>query len=139
MYWFLVLMIRFIGRRVASIMTPYEFIVIFVLGGISIGAIVGQDQSMTNAMVAIVTIAVNHIASSMLRIRSTFFRKLVDGTPVLVGQNGEVNWHYMHALRLVEEDLNMFLRQKSIDRPEQMHLAIVERDGRITVIEREQQ
>ncbi len=48
-YFFLVFIVRIVGRRPGKQLTPFEFILIFFLGGLMLTAIVAQDSSVTNA------------------------------------------------------------------------------------------
>ena len=48
-YFFLVLIVRIVGRRPGKQLTPFEFILIFFLGGLMLTAIVSDEASLTNA------------------------------------------------------------------------------------------
>src|SRR4051794_29722874 len=136
-YWVLLFVLRLLGRRAASQLSPFELIVMFLLGGMSIQSIVSDDRSLITAMVGILTIAVNHFAVSAIKQRFVTFRKLVDGTPIVVAQDGVVDTRLLHGLRMVEEDLMAAARQKGMTSLDEVRLAIVERDGSITLFERQ--
>src|SRR5690348_16632316 len=55
-YCFLIVMIRIVGRRPGKQMTPFEFVLIFFIGGVTLTPIVGDDHSLTNALCIIATI-----------------------------------------------------------------------------------
>jgi uncharacterized membrane protein YcaP (DUF421 family) len=63
-YWVLLFVLRLLGRRAASQLSPFELIVMFLLGGMSIQAIVSDDRSLFTAVIGILTIAINHFAVS---------------------------------------------------------------------------
>jgi uncharacterized membrane protein YcaP (DUF421 family) len=136
-YWVLLFVLRLLGRRAASQLSPFELIVMFLLGGMSIQSIVSDDRSLITAMVGILTIALNHFAVSAIKQRFVTFRKLVDGTPIVVAQDGVVDTQLLHGLRMVEEDLMAAARQKGMTSLDEVRLAIVERDGSITLFERQ--
>jgi uncharacterized membrane protein YcaP (DUF421 family) len=136
-YWVLLFVLRLLGRRAASQLSPFELIVMFLLGGMSIQSIVSDDRSLITAMVGILTIALNHFAVSAIKQRFVTFRKLVDGTPIVVAQDGVVDTRLLHGLRMVEEDLMAAARQKGMTSLDEVRLAIVERDGSITLFERQ--
>jgi uncharacterized membrane protein YcaP (DUF421 family) len=133
LYWILLTVWRMLGRRTASQLSPFELIVIFILGGITIQAIVADDRSVVNAVAGVFTIAANHMLASIIKERSTTFRKLMDGTPVVVVTNGEIDDHLLHGLRMVKEDVLAAARQEGLRSLDAVRLAIVERDGNITV------
>ena len=63
-YWVLLIVLRMIGRRTASQLSPFEMLVLFLLGGMSIQAVVADDRSLVNAIAGIFAIAVNHVLVS---------------------------------------------------------------------------
>ncbi len=136
-YWVLLFALRLIGRRAASQLTPFELIVIFLLGGISIQSVVADDRSVVNAISGVFAIVINHVLVSAIKQRSEVFRKLVDGTPVIVAQNGRVDERRLKGLRMVEEDVLTAARQKGAFGLDEVRLAVVERDGSITIVKRD--
>ena len=69
---------RLLGRRSFEQLTPFEMILIFLLGGIGIQTIVSDDRSVINALLAISTIALMHIFVACLKNWSEAFRKFAD-------------------------------------------------------------
>jgi uncharacterized membrane protein YcaP (DUF421 family) len=88
-------------------------------------------------VIGILTIAINHFAVSAIKQRFTTFRKLVDGTPIVVAEDGVIEKNLLHGLRMVEEDLMAVVRQKGMKDLDDVRLAIVERDGNVTLFQRE--
>lgn len=133
-YWFLLFTLRFVSRRAVNQMTPTELILLFLLGGMSIQAIVSDDRSITNAFLAIMTIALMHVLVSSLKQWSGWFAKVTDGTPIIILDNG--NWHEdrMRTLRLQQQDVMAAARQQGLERAEQIKYAIVERNGGISIV-----
>jgi uncharacterized membrane protein YcaP (DUF421 family) len=136
-YWILLIVLRLIGRRAVSQQSPFEFIVIFLLGGMSIQSIVSDDRSLFNAVIGIFTIAANHFLASALRERFVLFRKIIEGIPIVVARNGEMDAGLLHGLRMLEEDVVAAARQSGIRHLSQIEVAIVERNGRLTIFKRE--
>jgi len=135
-YWLLLVTLRLLGRRSVSQQSPFELLVLFMLGGISIQAIVADDRSLINAVAAVFTIAANHLLVSAFKQRNEAFRKLVDGTPIIVASDGKVDERTLSGLRMVEEDLMAAAREKGARDIEEIELAVVERDGNITIFRR---
>jgi uncharacterized membrane protein YcaP (DUF421 family) len=135
-YWLLLFTLRLLGRRSAGQQSPFELLVLFLLGGITIQAVVADDRSMVNAVTAVLTIAANHLFVSALKQRNETFRKLVDGTPVVVVTDGEVDGRRLAGLRMLEEDLMAAARAEGARDIDEVELAVVERDGSITIFKR---
>lgn len=134
-YFILLFAVRLIGRRTASMMAPFDLVLLFMFGGITIGAVVGEDHSMVGAVSAVFTIGLMHILVSWAKTRSQMVARIVDGTPVVVFEHGRWNERRMHALRLTEQDVMAAARQRGIERMDQVRYAVAERDGKIAIIE----
>jgi uncharacterized membrane protein YcaP (DUF421 family) len=88
-YCFLVFAVRIAGRRPGKQITPFEFVLIFFLGGITLTPMVSNDRSLINAFVIITTIATTHFLIARLKQWSPGFGRVVDGTPLVVLKHGE--------------------------------------------------
>ena len=133
-YLLLLATVRLVGRRTASQLAPFDLVLLFMFGGIAITAVVGEDHSMTAAFTALGTIGLMHVGISAIKARSPWFGRLVDGTPVVIYEDG--HWHEdrMRSLRVLEADVMAAVRQRGLMRLEQIRYAIAERDGKISVI-----
>ncbi len=136
-YWILLFAVRLIGRRTASQMAPLDLIVLFLFAGTTITAVLADDRSMVGAASAIFTIGLMHVLASWLKERFDWFGRIVDGTPVVIFEKG--NWHLerMHTLRIQKQDVMAAARQRGLQRLEQVRYAVVERDGKVSIIEQE--
>src|SRR5207237_427819 len=99
-----------------------------------IQAVVGEDRSMVNAALVVMTIGLMHISVAWLKHRFVTFRKIVEGTPVVLRQDGHWREDLMYQARLQVEDIMAAAREKGITRPDDIRIAIFERSGTITVI-----
>ncbi len=134
-YIVLLLTVRLIGRRLASMLAPFDLVVLFLIGGASLSAVLGDDRSLMGAFSAIGTIGLMHVLVSWGKARSGWFGRVVDGTPVVVFERGR--WHEgrMAMLRLQPADVMSAVRQRGLQRLDQVRYAIVERDGKISIVE----
>jgi uncharacterized membrane protein YcaP (DUF421 family) len=134
-YCFLVLMVRLAGRRPGKQMTPFEFVFIFFIGGLTLTPMVGNDRSLVNALVIIITIALTHFAIAWLKQRSPAFAQLVDGTPLVLLKKGEWQVETMKKMRIQDDDVMAMARDNGLERLDQIEHAILERNGEISIIE----
>jgi uncharacterized membrane protein YcaP (DUF421 family) len=136
-YLTLLFVVRLIGRRALSMMAPFDLILLFIFGGIMIGAIVGDDHSFVGALSAVFTIGLMHIIVSACKRWFPTFAQVVDGTPVVVYELGHWHEERMRALRLSQQDVMAAARQTGIKSIKQVGYAIAERDGKIAIIKAE--
>lgn len=134
-YWFLLFVIHIVGRRSAGQLTSFELILIFLSGGMLIQAIVFDDRSLTNAILAVLTIALMRVTVAYLKQRSAAFGRIADGTPIILLSHGQ--WHstVMNRARMQPQDIMAAARAKGLERLDQIQYAILERNGNISIIE----
>ena len=133
-YFILLFALRLIGRRTASMMSPIDLIVLFLYAGSTITAVLGDDHSMTGALSAVGTIGLMHLLVSWLKRRSDVVGRIVDGTPVVIFEHGAWQEDRMRRLRILESDVMAAARQSGLMRLEQVRYAVVERDGKVSII-----
>lgn len=136
-YWVLLFSVRLIGRRTASQMAPFDLVVLFLFAGVTITAVLDDDHSMVGAFSVLCTIGLMHILVSWLKTHSDWFGRVVDGTPVVVFENGKFNQRRMRQLRLTQQDIMTAVRQRGLMRLDQVRYAVAERDGKISIVQDE--
>lgn len=137
-YWVLLFILRIVPRRTGNIMTPFEFIMIFLLGGMAIQMVVTDDKSLTNALLAVATVALNQTAVSTLKQKFESFGRFADGTPVVILDDGQWHEDRMHHLRVQAQDVMTAARQQGIESLERVKTAAVERNGAISVFKKDE-
>ncbi len=138
-YFFLVLVVRGLSRRPGAQMTPFEFVIIFLVGGVIILTTVGDDRSETNSVCAVITVGLMHRLVSWLGSRFPFFGELVEGTPLVVLKNGQWQTEVMEKMRLQDTDVMAAARNKGVKTLDQIKLAVLERNGGISIIKKNEE
>ncbi|MFL6351181.1 MAG: DUF421 domain-containing protein [Bryobacteraceae bacterium] len=137
-YFFLVLIVRVLSRRAGAQMTPFEFVIVFLIGGVIILATAGNDRSETNSVCAVITVGLMHRLVSWLKVRYPRFGVLVDGTPLVLLKKGEWQSDVMKHMRIDDMDVMAAARTKGVKSLDQIKYAILERNGGISIIKAEQ-
>jgi len=133
-YLFLVLMVRIVGRRPGKQLTPFEFVLIFYLGGLTLTGMVGDEVSLTNAVTQILTVALCHYGLAWLRFRSDAFAQILDGTPLILLENKTWRTDTMSRMRLQDDDVMDMAREQGLPSLDKIDTAILEAFGEITII-----
>lgn len=136
---------RLIGRRTASQQAPFDMVVLFLFGGMTATAILGEDRSFSDgrsasgpaAMTGIFTVGLMHVLVSWLKLKSVLLERIVDGTPIVVFEDGRWSQDQMRKLRMQEADIRTAMRQQGMIGMDDMRYAIIERDGTISIIPKE--
>lgn len=135
-YFVLLLVVRVLKRRAGSQMTLFEFVIIFLIGGVIIQSTVGDDRSVINCTCAVISIAFIHRALSWVRPRYPRLGAIVDGTPLVIIRAGQWQTEVANGMKLRREDVEAAARSAGATRLEEIDYAILERTGRISVIQK---
>src|SRR4051794_29024367 len=99
-YFLLLTAVRVLSRRPGGQMTPFEFVIIFLIGGGAILCIVGTDWSETNSILCVITIALTHRTMSLLSQRPPRRSLIINGPPLVLLRDGEWQTDTMKRMRI---------------------------------------
>ncbi len=133
-YCFLILMVRVVGRRPGKQLTPFEFVLIFFMGGVMLTPMVGDDRSLTNALCTIATIAVVHFVFAWLKQISPAAGRVIDGTPLVLLEKGQWRQETMAKMAMQDDDVMATARDQGLKTLEEIEYAVLERNGEISII-----
>jgi uncharacterized membrane protein YcaP (DUF421 family) len=139
MFAFLWFVTRAAGKATLGEMSSFQLVMYIVLGDLIQQGVTGQDYSVTGAIVAVSVFTVATVGLSWVEQRWPRSRPVVHGAPIVVVSGGEPQTTAMRAERLSIDDLYEAAREKGIERIDQVKLAVLESDGRISFFTREKQ
>src|ERR671931_2034506 len=90
LYAFIVLVMRIIGRRELSSMSPFDLILLIILGDAIQQGLTQDDYSVTGAIIAISTIALLQVGVSYVGFRFARLRTIIEGDPIILIQDGRL-------------------------------------------------
>ena len=133
-YLFLLLVVRVLSRRPGGQLTLFEFVIVFLIGGVIILSTVGKDRSVANCATAILTVGLMHWGVSAIKSRNPRLGAILDGTPLTLLKNGEWQLEVMQGMRIDPEDVMAAARTKGVVSIFDVAYAILERNGAISII-----
>src|SRR3954466_14145033 len=86
---FLLVLTRVIGRREISSLQPFDLILLIILGDAVQQGLTQDDYSLTGAFLAVGTIALLQVIVSWFGFKFPAVRPVLEGTPIVVVDNGE--------------------------------------------------
>ncbi len=133
-YFTVTIGMRLMGKRQLGELQPTELVVTFLLS--EIAAIPLQDNGMplTNSIVCIALLVSFEIISSVICLKSTRLRGVIEGNPIIVIRDGVIDQKKLRELRFSVDDVFEQLRQKSIFDINTVSYAIVETNGQLSVM-----
>jgi uncharacterized membrane protein YcaP (DUF421 family) len=131
---FITFLLRIVGRRELSSMTPSDLILLIVLGDLIQNGVTQTDYSMTGVVLASSTIAVCAVATSLLVYKSKRASDLIEGTPIIIVQDGKPIDSNLKSERLNVDDVLGEARAQQIERLDEIKWAVLEPSGKISFI-----
>src|SRR6195952_5786538 len=129
-YFFLLLIVRVLKRRAGSQMALFEFVIIFLIGGVIILSTVGNDRSVTNCTCAVIAVGLMHRAVAYGKSKFPRLGAILDGTPLVILKNGEWQTEVLEGMKLRPDDVHMAARTNGVMSLDKVAYAILERNGR---------
>jgi uncharacterized membrane protein YcaP (DUF421 family) len=136
LYAFIVFVMRVIGRRELSSMTPFDLILLIVLGDAIQQGLTQDDYSVTGAVLAVATIAALQVATSYMSFRWSPARRLFEGDPLVVIERGKLVDHNLRRERMTEDEVAEEMRQQQIASVDEVEWGILESNGSISFIKK---
>jgi uncharacterized membrane protein YcaP (DUF421 family) len=133
-YLFITFLLRVVGRRELSSMSPSDLILLVVLGDLIQNGVTQSDYSMTGVVLATSTIALCAVLTSLLVYKSKRASDIIEGTPVIVVQDGKPIEQNMKGDRLNLDDVMEEARAQQIERLSEIKWAVLEPSGTISFI-----
>ena len=135
-YVFLLFTIRILARRPGAQMTPFEFVLIFLVGGVIILSTEGDDHSNTNCYGAVIIICMLHRLTGKLKQISRRAGMIIDGMPVVLLQKDQWQAQSMKSKGVQDTDVMAAARDKGLKTLDQIKYAVLERNGSISIIKK---
>jgi uncharacterized membrane protein YcaP (DUF421 family) len=133
-FFFIFLVTRIVGRRQLSDLEAFDLILLVVLGDLVQQGITQSDQSVTGTLIVISTIALLSVGVSWVSFRSRPVRRLSEGEPIVLVEDGRLIERNMRRERITIEDIQQEARQAQITSVADLRWAILENDGHISCI-----
>jgi uncharacterized membrane protein YcaP (DUF421 family) len=125
---------RIMGRKEISQMTFFNFVSAIAIGSIAANLGVSSNLSIINGILALIGWSVFTIAMGYIDIKFKKVRKITTGEPIIVIKEGKVMENSLRATQLDMDSLNSLLRQKGFFSIKDVHYAIFETSGQLSVL-----
>ncbi|ASY64281.1 conserved hypothetical membrane-anchored protein [Sinorhizobium sojae CCBAU 05684] len=134
-YVIMLIAMRLSGRRTVAQLTPFDFVLLLIVAETTQQALLGDDFSIMNATILILTLFSVDIALSYVKQWFPRAELLMDGTPTVLVADGEVDTHALKSARVgIEDILTAARQQQGLYRLDQIKFAVLEADGAISIV-----
>jgi uncharacterized membrane protein YcaP (DUF421 family) len=126
--------LRLAGKRELGQMTVFDLVVVLLIANAVQNAMVGPDFSVQGGILAaFVLIALNRVVAQ-LRLRGALWGRLIEGTPSVLVEDGELIEPHLRREGIERSELEMVVREHGVDSLADVKLAVLETDGSISIV-----
>lgn len=135
LYIVLLVIFRIAGKRSFSQITTFDFVLLLIIGESIQQALLGEDFSLINAVLAVGTLVMLDILISLVKQRSPALDQVLESAPLILVENGKLIEDRMQRERVGKDDILEKARElQGLERLEDIQYAVLERSGGITII-----
>ncbi len=138
LYIFIIICMRFMGKRQLGELQPTELVITILLSEIASIPMENNDVPMINSIFAALLLVCLEIINSVIIMKSAKIRYLLQGKPAIVINDGKLDQKKLKALRFTADDILDQLRQKDIFEISEVQYAVVETNGSLSVMKKQQ-
>jgi uncharacterized membrane protein YcaP (DUF421 family) len=136
-YLVLLVIFRVAGKRSLGQATTFDFVLLLIVGEATQQALLGEDFSVTNAALVIVTLVGIDVGLSLWKQRSPALDRILEGQPLIVVEHGRPVREHMRRARVDDHDVLAAARElQGLERMDQIRYAVLERNGTISIVPR---
>jgi len=136
-YAVLMVLIRLSGKRTMGQFTPFDVLLIVLLGNAVQNALLGKDTSLGGGLLLAVTLIAINWCVAFVTARSARAERVVEGVPVVLARDGQVFRSVLKREMVSEQDFNEALRQNGQMTLANVRIALLETNGKISVVPRD--
>lgn len=133
-YVFLITIMRLMGKRQLGELEVTDLVITLLLSELATFPITDKNTPILYAVVPVVTLAAFEIFSSALSLRFPGIKKLLSPKTAILIRNGQIDRAAMKKVRITVDELMCELRQKEVTDIADVQYAILESNGKISVI-----
>ena len=132
-YIFITVSVRVMGKRQVGELNPQELVITILISAVATVPLEDNGMPLANSLIPIGIFISLEIINSALSMKSIKFRNIIQGKPIFVIRNGEIQQKELTRLRYTVDDLVDCVRQAGVFDISQVENAIVETNGVISV------
>ena len=133
-YIFVIIAVRLMGKRQVGELKPHELVITILLSAIAVIPLEENSMPLANCLVPILLFISLEIITSVISMKSLWFRNLLQGRPIFIIRRGKLDQKKLNEMRFTVDDVVDALRQKDIFDLSEVEDAIIETNGSISVL-----
>ena len=133
-YVFVIIAVRIMGKRQVGELKPHELVITILLSAVAVIPLEENSMPLANCLVPILLFISMEIITSIISMKSLWFRNLLQGKPIFIIRKGKLDQSKLKQMRFTIDDIVDALRQKDIFDLSEVEDAVIETNGSLSVL-----
>ena len=133
-YCIVLLVFRLMGKRQLGQMQPFELVLTLIIADLATIPMADVSIPVLHGVIPLLTLVILHFLITLITRFSTFISKVLSGKPVILINPKGIDYKAMKKLNLTIDDIFAALREQGYFTLSQIQYAIVETNGKISVM-----
>jgi len=134
----LLVLTRLLGKKQVGQLTFFNYVTGITLGSTTAEIIVSRQITLLQGISSLVLWSLLAFIVALIGLHSVKGREILDGQPTILIKQGKILEKALAEQHLNIDDLSMLLRNKDVFSPEDVEFAILEPDGKLSVLIKEE-
>lgn len=137
-YVVILVLVRLSGKRTVGQFTPFDMILLVLLGTAVQNSLIGEDVSLLGGLILAATLIGLNYLVGFVTSRSKRADRLIEGVPVVLARDGKLFERVLKKELVSAADFDEAMRQSGCGELDKVKLALLETNGQITIIKHDQ-
>ena len=136
-YLVLLVLVRLSGKRTVGQYTPFDMILVVLVGNAVQNSMIGEDHSLLGGLVLVTTLIGLNWLVGVASARNRTMERLVAGEAVLLARDGEAYARVLRRHHISDSEFQEALHEAGCKAVDEVRQAVLEPDGRISIVKKQ--
>lgn len=136
-YFFILFCLKIMGKREIGEISAFDIVVFFIISELFSLSLNEPEHSILRSIIPVSIIVLLQLVTALISLYVPKFRSLMEGKKSYLIFKGVIQQNEMKRQRYTIEDMMAQLRMKEIQTPQDVEYAILENNGELTIIKKD--
>lgn len=136
-YFFILFYLKIMGKREIGEISAFDIVVFFIISELFSLSLNEPEHSILRSIIPVSIIVLLQLVTALISLYVPKFRSLMEGKKSYLIYKGVIQQNEMKRQRYTIEDMMAQLRMKEIQTPQDVEYAILENNGELTIIKKD--
>ncbi|MDD4658102.1 MAG: DUF421 domain-containing protein [Eubacteriales bacterium] len=134
LYLAVLVLMRIMGKREVGQLSLFDLVVAIMIAELAAIPLSETSIPIAHGILPIVTLVMLQMSLAFITLKSQTARKVIEGTPSIIIEQGRILEEEMRRLRYNVDDMMSQMREQGIYRIEEVEYAMLETNGKLSII-----